>query len=525
MLGKAERQLTISDYWLQGKIPENSYWHKMRKWSIENLTEEMFQPLFSYYGRASVSPVYTFTGLLIQLEKGYSDLEFEEESRFDDRVKYALGASRDFEGIDAVTLHDHRSRFLDSDIGRRIFLKVIKQAEENGMFSKENLHVIDSFMVWGKSARQDTYTMIYQAIKMVLSLLKLDEVRVEALAVLKRSDYQKDRRKPEVNWDDDKDKEKQLHKLVKDALGLVEYIRNKAKPEDGDILSAADLLERVATQDVKKDENGIYKIFRGTAKDRVISVNDPEMRHGHKTSSKIQYGYKTEIITGGEKGELVLGVKTDSANVKDGEHMGELIDEVNKTGNQIDKLYGDSAYCDWEEIEKREADMEFCVKAGKASNRHGLYSKDEFEIDVDKGTVICPAGQTAKFNPKKVKSRKKTSVNFGKETCAKCPNRDKCTKSKSGRQITIHTHEDKIQKQKKAQKTEAYKKEYSKRANGERTISFMTRHGGRKGRYIGKKKTGYQILMAAINQNVKAVMGHIINPKIPDTGEVCPNPA
>ena len=54
MLGKTERQVSFSDYWLQGRIPESSYWHKMRKWAMENLKEEMFQPLFSYYGRPSI---------------------------------------------------------------------------------------------------------------------------------------------------------------------------------------------------------------------------------------------------------------------------------------------------------------------------------------------------------------------------------------------------------------------------------------------------------------------------------------
>ena len=147
MLGKTERQLSYSDYWLEGRIPENSYWHKMRKWSTENLREEMFQPLFSYYGRPSISPVYTFMCFLIQLEKGYSDKEFKEESTFDDRIKYAITAPRDFEGIDAVTLHDHRARFFKSDIGIRIFLQVLEQARQEGMFSKENLHVMDSFMV------------------------------------------------------------------------------------------------------------------------------------------------------------------------------------------------------------------------------------------------------------------------------------------------------------------------------------------------------------------------------------------
>lgn len=70
MMGSTEKQITFSDCWLEGKIPDNSYWSKMRKWALENLDEKMFQPLFSYYGRPSVSPIYTFTGILVQLEKG-----------------------------------------------------------------------------------------------------------------------------------------------------------------------------------------------------------------------------------------------------------------------------------------------------------------------------------------------------------------------------------------------------------------------------------------------------------------------
>jgi transposase len=525
MLGKTEKQVSFSDYWLEGRIPENSYWYKMRKWAEENLNEEIFQPLFSYYGRPSISPVYTFMGLLIQLEKGYSDKEFEEESTFDDRIKYAITAPRDFEGIDAVTLHDHRARFFKSDIGRKIFLQVLEQARDAGMFSKENIHVIDSFMVWGKSARQDTYTMIYQAIKMVLRLAKFREIPVEGLVVLEQKDYYKAQKKPDVNWDDDNDKRRQLDRLVRDALGLVRYIREQAKDGDTDLLSACNLLEKVATQDVEKDENGIYRMVMGTAKDRIISINDPEMRHGHKTSSKIQDGYKAEIITGGEKGELVLGVKVDAANTIDGEHMGELIDEIKEGGHDIDKLYGDSAYCDYEEIEKREKEgMEFCIKVRNAVNRNGLFTKDDFIIDLEEGVITCPAGKTAVFNKKKIRKGKKTTVGFSKEVCLNCPMRDKCTSSKNGRKITIHSYEEKIQEQRKYQKTPEYKKDYSKRANGERTISHITRHGGRKGRYIGKEKTGFQILIACINNNIKAVMGYIIKKaRTLDMGEVCSN--
>jgi transposase len=52
----------------------------MHDWVMNNLNDDMFQELYSYYGRPSVSPVYTFAATLMQLEKDYSDTEMEGES-------------------------------------------------------------------------------------------------------------------------------------------------------------------------------------------------------------------------------------------------------------------------------------------------------------------------------------------------------------------------------------------------------------------------------------------------------------
>ena len=150
MMGKTKKQINFSDYWIENKIKKNSYWYKLRQWALNYIDENIFQDLFSYYGRESVSPVYTFMAILIQLEKGYSDREFEEASIFDDRIKYALTAPRDFDGIDAVTLCDHRSRFFKSEIGRKIFLSVLEKAKEPGMFDENNLHILDRVLTLSK---------------------------------------------------------------------------------------------------------------------------------------------------------------------------------------------------------------------------------------------------------------------------------------------------------------------------------------------------------------------------------------
>ena len=106
MLGKRKNYFSFADIGFGRHIPENSFWNKLRQWALEYLDEDMFAELFSSTGRPSISPVYSFLGLLIQLEKGYSDRELKEESRFDDRVKFSLTANSSFDGIDAVTLHD-----------------------------------------------------------------------------------------------------------------------------------------------------------------------------------------------------------------------------------------------------------------------------------------------------------------------------------------------------------------------------------------------------------------------------------
>jgi hypothetical protein len=47
---------------------------------------------FHNYGSPSISPVYTFAAMLIQIEKDYSERELEGETIFDNIVKFALTA-------------------------------------------------------------------------------------------------------------------------------------------------------------------------------------------------------------------------------------------------------------------------------------------------------------------------------------------------------------------------------------------------------------------------------------------------
>lgn len=180
-----------------------------------------------------------------------------------------------------------------------------------------------------------------------------------------------------------------LQSLIEDSRRLSAAISGLAQaPEE--LKEACELLVRVTEQDITEGANGRIEIKQGVAKDRIISVNDPEMRHGHKTSSYLTDGDKGNIMVGGSKGP----------------------------------------------------------------------------INLEEMSVRCPASQETRTR--------------------------------------MHYHEGLLQQAKKHQKTDEFKKKYSRRSAVERTIAYVTRHGARYARYLGRAKTEFQIQMAAALHNIKA---------------------
>jgi hypothetical protein len=58
---------------------------------------------------------------------------------------------------------------------------------------------------------------------------------------------------------------------------------------------AGALLAAVVGQDLDEGEDGVFRIARRVARDRVISTVDPDARHGHKTSARGFDGYKGHV--------------------------------------------------------------------------------------------------------------------------------------------------------------------------------------------------------------------------------------
>ncbi|WP_373167871.1 transposase, partial [Mycobacterium marinum] len=84
------------------------------------------------------------------------------------------------------------------------------------------------------------------------------------------------------------------------------------------------LLALVAGQDVEAGDDGVFRIARRVARDRLISTVDTEARHGHKSRARTFDGYKSHLSVDPDE-ELITEVAVTAANVADREVIDELL--------------------------------------------------------------------------------------------------------------------------------------------------------------------------------------------------------
>ncbi len=74
------------------------------------------------------------------------------------------------------------------------------------------------------------------------------------------------------------------------------------------------IAREIQKQDVEETVEGSPKLKKGVAKDRRISIEDPQMRHGRKNKHLKINGYKPHVLTDLDSG-LVRAVGVTPANV------------------------------------------------------------------------------------------------------------------------------------------------------------------------------------------------------------------
>ena len=477
-------------------------------------------------GRDSVPPSLLATALLLQSHDKVSDAEAKARADFDLRWKVALGIEVEDRPFAKSTLQVFRAQLILHDKVREVFESSLRLARESGYLKKRSMRVaLDTTNILGRGAVKDTCNLLADGIvKLMRALAAVEKITVKEWA--KAQGYEgylgsSIKGEAAIDWSDRKARQALLAGIVADADRLLELSRQAQGelPENGEerqhIVTAAELLGQLLLQDVERAEGGV-SLKDGVSRDRMMSVHDPEMRHGHKSSSKRFDGHKAAIVVDTDT-QLITAVAVLPGNAPDNLGALELVEQSEaNTGVPVQEAMGDAAYGDGATRQTfADAGRKLVARVPGRPDRK-RFPKDDFVIDLAAGSCTCPAGQVTHTI---VPAGKRTDAagrvyrlqafQFDGAECRTCPLRSQCiaAKGRKGRRVLIHPQEGLLQEARALQQSAAYDEYRARRVVVEHRLARLVQLGIRQSRYFGRVKTRFQLYLAATVANLTLVAG------------------
>jgi transposase len=462
-------------------------------------------------GRPSIPPSQLAKVMLLQYRTGLSDEAAMEAVRWDLRWKIALGLAVDHDGWHPTSLTKFRARLLLHGKDSLVLENTLRVAGELGLLEGAVEQIIDSTPMLGAAATQDTVRLVRHAVrKLIDAVAGVDAEAAVGLTDGLEFDYAEPNVKPDCRWREKAERERMLTRVAQDAeraLRAVEQADGLLAHER--VAEAYQLLRELIGQDFDIDSDGVPRLHRGTRADRIISTVDPEMRHGRKSQHQRFDGYKLSAAATNTAQPLICAVWVAPASEQDGPQAKQLID-TQPEPRRPERILGDTAYGTGPvRAELAEREVEVLAPVPEAPGKPGRLTKRDFQIDLDAGTVTCPAGQTAPIRTEPSGQRR---ASFSKRVCDACPLRERCVAPARGtRQVPI-AHDEALLIAARQTLADPIQAEHLRRTRPriERLLGLLAvRYGARKSRYFGRTKTQLQAAWAAALVNLNPIAWHL----------------
>jgi len=363
---------------------------------------------------------------------------------------------------------------------------------------------LDSSPLWGAGRVEDTINLLGHALGKVVGVLARQQgwglaegTRVLAeRAGVPELGASSLKAALDLDWDDPAALEQALGVLLV-AVGRVEGLAAEvAGGSDPAVANGLAAARQVRDQDVVGDEQGVARIRQGVAKDRRISIQDPQMRHGRKTKSVRIDGDKRHVLTDLDT-ELVPAVGVTAANVAEAQVATQITADLDAQHAELRELHIDRAYLASSLVAGRGPDLEVFCKAFPVRNGP-RFAKPAFLLDFDQHLLTCPNNITMPFTPG-------GKVQFPAQVCRSCPLRGQCTTSARGRSVQIHPDQRLLAELRAAQQTPTGRARLRQRVKVEHTLAHVGRWQGRRARYRGERKNLFDLRRVAVVHNLHVI--------------------
>lgn len=511
MLGRRSPQLSFFDAQsLPHCVPADSFYGRMAAISDVLFPDEDLSMMYSPdNGRPSLPPSLMNGVLLLQFYDNVSDEETVARTKFDLRWKVALKLPLDFPGFHPTSLTKYRNRLIENEQERYAFDRFITVAREAGFIPDRITLLTDTTNVKGAGAVQDTYTLLRKGMRKLLKAAgfhlpnKRQGLSPQTRTLLER--YVNQDRKADIDWADPQQRAAELQVLFEDAEAVLALAAEQI--DDDEVRYLGWLLTKILGDDLVVDDQGQAQIGKGTATDRIISITDPEMRHGRKSSAHLFNGFKVSVSTD-QHSEMILDIADVTASGSDGAHLLPIIERVEAQADvTVERAIGDGAYGSGKNRAACDNYPGHAVDlvSPLAQPSDPEVDKSAFQIDLEAQTATCPQGHKVTGQPAgKHDGQQMWLFTFPRATCEACPLFERCVRSKkTGRTVRTRGYESYLQAARIRQQTEEFDRLYRLRPAVERKIAELARRGVRETRYVGESKRQLQRLWLGAAVNLK----------------------
>jgi transposase len=456
-------------------------------------------------GQPPVPPARLALATILQAYTGASDAEAVEACVMDRRWQLVLDC---LECADAPfstgTLVAFRERLIAADLDRRLIARTVEVAAQTKGFGHQQLRLaLDSSPLWGAGRVEDTLNLLGHALRKAVGMIARHQGRevaqVTAAAgapVLGTTTSLK--AALDVDWDEPASRPWALGVVLEALTAVEQYVAEQpASPAQQAATAAVGVAAQVAAQDVAPDAAGRPQLRRGVARDRRISVEDGQMRHGRKTARQLVDGYKRHVGRDLDSG-LVRAVGLTAANAPEASVTAALAADLACQPVHLSELHIDRAYLASHLVRERADDLTIYCKAWPV--RNGAYfAKTAFTLDWAAGRLHCPAGAALPFSLG-------TTVHFPAVLCGSCQLQARCTPSSHGRSVHIHPDERLLAELRQRQQTAAGRAALRERVGVEHTLAHVGHWQGDRARYLGQRKNLFDLRRMAVVSNLHDLM-------------------
>jgi hypothetical protein len=511
---KPQVELSTSEKFIAKRCGKRRGFVFLRELRHRIFDEEMQAELVAAYsgakgGKTPVPPAQLAMAVLLQALLDVPDHEVVELTVMDRRWQMVLDCHGAEEPpFSQGTFFNFRERMIEHGLDAVLFEKTVQLARETKGYSATHLRAaFDASPLYGAGRVEDTFNLIGRAALHVVRSAAarlgrpVEEIAKEAgIPVVAATSIKAGL---DLDWDDPKARSKGLKKLLGQVRSLGLWLERELaeQAQEPPLREQWDLVQRLIAQDTEPDPDGSgRRITQGVAKDRRISISDPDMRHGRKTKRKRIDGFKRHIAVDLDTPGLICAVALTPANKPERTAAKDLLGDIAQLGLTLRDLYIDRGYLGDENIEALRA-MGLRVHCKPYPLRNGdRFTKADFDIDLEAKSVRCPAGVTVPLKLGAV-------LHFPAENCTACTRRQQCTRAKDGRgrSLSIHPQEPFLLELRRRAKTAEGRQDLRQRIPVEHGLASIHNRQGDRARYRSQRKNLFDLRRHSALKNLFVV--------------------